>query len=512
MLALLASMVIPFATPALAQGGAASPPGANANGLNMSLAVVPTQTHNGSTVGYYITISNNPATVPGLISADAENVVVTFSPPDATGAPGAPVTIATIPSLAVGGNVSYNPGNTPALSVVLNLNPGVTVARGESHFTATLLTDPPATASDTKDIPTNILSPAIAVTKTADVTLSKAGDTVNYTITVTNTGNNTSLSGITVMDTLLGNLTASFPSSLGNGTSATANFPYVVKATDPNPLLNTVTASGADVTGFVVTATANASVTVVTPNYTLTKTASPTSGTVGTVITYTYVITNTGNVTLNKISAMDTLLGNITAAFPASLAPGASGNVTKTRTILNSDVSPINNTVTTVYQVAGLTNQLTRTASASVTIIIPPSQGRWTGGGTIGTGAIIPAGVRVTHGFEFRNDLDKPNNLEVNWGGNRFHMTQLLAANCFMNLELPPPNPPAAPVNEVIATGIGKYNGVAGYTINFHFTDVGEPGLNDYASITITAPDGTVVLQVAGTLHYGNQQAHPDNK
>ncbi len=141
------------------------------------------------------------------------------------------------------------------------------------------------------------------------------------------------------------------------------------------------------------------------------------------------------------------------------------------------------------------------------------AQGRWTGGGTIGTAACIPAGVRVTHGFEFHNDLDKPNNLQVNWGGNHFHMTELLTATCWMHTELGLPDPPYAPVNHVIATGVGRYNGVDGYLIAFEFTDQGEPGLNDFARIKITTPDGTTeVLRVEGYLEYGNHQAHPDKK
>jgi hypothetical protein len=141
---------------------------------------------------------------------------------------------------------------------------------------------------------------------------------------------------------------------------------------------------------------------------------------------------------------------------------------------------------------------------------VPGGQGRWTGGGTIGTGATIPAGVRVTHGFEFHNDLDKPNNFEVNWGGNHFHMTELTYAKCWLT---EPPNPPKAPVSEVDGIGTGKYNGEPGYTITFHLTDFGEPGTSDSATIKITKDaDHSVVLQVSGFLIKGNQQAHPDNK
>ena len=87
---------------------------------------------------------------------------------------------------------------------------------------------------------------------------------------------------------------------------------------------------------------------------------APSSANVGDQITYTFVVTNTGDVGLNRVSANDTLLGNITAAFPASLAPGASATVTQTRSILASDPDPLPNTVTVVYQVNGSPNQLTR--------------------------------------------------------------------------------------------------------------------------------------------------------
>jgi len=152
---------------------------------------------------------------------------------------------------------------------------------------------------------------------------------------------------------------------------------------------------------------------------------------------------------------------------------------------------------------------------------------RWTGGGTIDTAAIIPAGgVKVTHGFEFHTTegpfpgpypIPGPNNFEVNWGGNHFHLTQLSWTDDVMNPLLPLPDPPTAPVNEVYGLGVGQLNGVDGATIYFHLTDVGEPGKNDFAHIEIWVPGAnrntaTPILLVEGNLKSGNQQAHPTNK
>ena len=70
----------------------------------------------------------------------------------------------------------------------------------------------------------------------------------------------------------------------------------------------------------------------------------------------------------------------------------------------------------------------------------------------------------------------------------------------------------AGQVNELDRTSTNNrrtYNGVAGYKITYTFTDNGEPGVNDTASITITNAAGTVtVLTVSGKINKGNQQAH----
>ena len=105
-------------------------------------------------------------------------------------------------------------------------------------------------------------------------------------------------------------------------------------------------------------------------------------------------------------------------------------------------------------------------------------------------------------------------NLEVNWtGGNKFHMLEMLSARCLLNPDSLPPHPPwHAPINEVFATGTGRYNNVEGYMVEWHFTDHGEPGSDDWSDIVITAPDGTVVLDARGHLRKGNHQTHRDKK
>jgi len=122
--------------------------------------------------------------------------------------------------------------------------------------------------------------------------------------------------------------------------------------------------------------------------------------------------------------------------------------------------------------------------------------GRWTGGGSIFTGS----GVRITHGFELHcSTADTPNNLEINFQGNQFHLDSLTSVRCFLD---------SSGIPTITGTGTGHFDGITGYTIAFKFTDAGEPGVNDLASYEITSPANTVVLSSTALLTFGNQQFH----
>lgn len=135
---------------------------------------------------------------------------------------------------------------------------------------------------------------------------------------------------------------------------------------------------------------------------------------------------------------------------------------------------------------------------------IAPIEGFMTGGGSV----LDRHGDRVTHGFELQcNKTKNPNNLEVNWGGNKFHLEELTSARC-SNASSIEPNPPKAGFDTYKGSGNGSYNGVDGATASWKFTDAGEPGKDDTASITIRDANGDIVLSISGNLDKGNQQAH----
>lgn len=135
--------------------------------------------------------------------------------------------------------------------------------------------------------------------------------------------------------------------------------------------------------------------------------------------------------------------------------------------------------------------------------------GRMTGGGSI-----FQNSLRITHGFELHCSLDHeappagPNNLQVNWAGNRFHMERIIFGVCTDEGDADPPK--NTPFTTYDGAGWGRYNGVTGARISWRFTDFGEPGRNDQiVRLTIVNAEGQVVLDAGpASLTFGNHQAH----
>ena len=150
------------------------------------------------------------------------------------------------------------------------------------------------------------------------------GEDIEYTITVTNTGNE-ALVGVTVNDTLLGDITGDFDVDFANpfavGAIATAVVTYTPQAGDPDPLTNTVTASGNGADSGVEASDEASCTTDIThePGIDVTK-SCPESVPFGEEIEYTITVTNTGNEALVGVTVNDTLLGDITGDFDVDFA------------------------------------------------------------------------------------------------------------------------------------------------------------------------------------------------
>jgi hypothetical protein len=187
-------------------------------------------------------------------------------------------------------------------------------------------------------------APAISITKSASSTSANPDDTITYTITVENTGN-VDLTNVTVADMMLGlnqNLGVMMP-----GATATLNRTYLVQVGNIGTLTNFASVNASYGTQTITDSdTASVEVSAAdTPAISITKTASPTTVTVGDEITYTYTITNTGNVRLGPVRLVDDKLGNIDLPIIA-LDPTMHVTVTETYVAQEGDIPEITNIAT----------------------------------------------------------------------------------------------------------------------------------------------------------------------
>ncbi len=341
-----------------------------------------------------------------------------------------------------------------------------------------------------------VIHPKIKITKIPSATLVENGTLVTYTFNVTNTGD-TALSAVNVTDNKMGIIASGQTLAVGQSKIFTKN------ATLTANTANTATAVGIDQLKTKVSATTTVTVTVIHPAISLTKSCSPASQTAPGTITWNLTVKNTGDTALT-VTLSGSLAGDI--AGPITLLPGQSKTVTFSSSNLTAGTYRNNATANGIDQ---LNTKVTAKAIASCTVNSAPvtKSGRMTGGGSI-----LPKNQlgRITHGFEIHcNPANEPNNLEVNWDkGNNFHLTSLTTAVCTNDRNVGGPNPPKAGFNTFTGTGTGRLNGVDNATIEFTFTDAGEPGRNDFAKYIIKDSSGNIVLQASGYLRYGNQQAH----
>jgi hypothetical protein len=228
------------------------------------------------------------------------------------------------------------------------------------------------------------LEPCIEVTKTPNMDVSKAGDTVIYTICVTNCTESAdpsicdpTLFNVQVVDPLFGpGPLPGFSSELAAGDTVCLEFPYLVQPDDPDPLINVVTASGVDSMETQVDDSDEAEVDLVHPDFTIVK-QCPSSASVGETIQYEITITNTGDVALDILSVVDSLVEpDPDGCVGAILAPsGGFCTDTYSYTVQPEDCPEFENTITVTVgidqSVAALPNQLTRTDTCTTNCYEP---------------------------------------------------------------------------------------------------------------------------------------------
>jgi uncharacterized repeat protein (TIGR01451 family) len=173
------------------------------------------------------------------------------------------------------------------------------------------------TVTDEDSHTVDILHPDIDVKKSADKTVAHEGDTVTYTITVTNTGDCT-LYDVKITDNILGDLTSYLPdTTLNINETNTFDVTYTVPTPSGN-ITNVVTAQGTDNLGLNVTDSDSWTVIIIHPRIDVTKTADVKYAYWGDNITvnYTYTVKNIGDCILYNVTVIDDKLGDLSSYLP----------------------------------------------------------------------------------------------------------------------------------------------------------------------------------------------------
>ncbi|MEQ0559388.1 hypothetical protein ABJI51_09935 [Amycolatopsis sp. NEAU-NG30] len=151
----------------------------------------------------------------------------------------------------------------------------------------------------TADAPAPTIAPAVEVTTTADPPVIHAGDAVTWTVAVRNTGDSP-LAPVKVTDDATASCARTFA-----GLAAGATQTYTCTANPSRTTTSRVTATGTDLAGRPVTATASATVTVITPALTLTADATPAVARAGDPIAFTITVANAGDAPLTEVAIAD---------------------------------------------------------------------------------------------------------------------------------------------------------------------------------------------------------------
>ncbi|OMF69648.1 DUF7507 domain-containing protein [Paenibacillus glucanolyticus] len=307
--------------------------------FNVTKTVDQTQANPGDTVHYTITVTNT-GSVP-LTNIVINDPVLPFNSTIPTLAPGATV-IETVPFVV--------PADAAAGSVIANV---VTVTPAE--------TEP---QQDTATITVNE-TPAILLTKTANLANALPGDTITYTITVTNTGN-VSLTNVTVTDPLLGFITVIPTLAVLQTQSFTPTFTVPLE-TPVGSVITNVSTAVSDQTG-PVEATTSVLINPLTPALTVVKTPSSPTAAPGETITYTITVTNTGAVPLTSVVLTDLTLG--ISQDIGTLSVGQSQVFTFSFTIPAEAPSGL-----VIVNTAIVTTDQTNPEDGTSTVIVSPSPG-----------------------------------------------------------------------------------------------------------------------------------------
>ena len=234
-------------------------------------------------------------------------------------------------------------------------------------------TDGTTTSPEATETVEAVQTPSLAMTKTASPqSYSTLGEIVTYSYVVTNTGNVTLTTAVTIADDQISVSCPALPSGgLAPNATLTCSATDMISQDDIDngSLTNTATASSDGTTSAPVSETVTADQ---LPALSIEKSADRAAfATLGETVTYEYLVTNTGNITItDAITVSDDKIASVSCqALPGgSLAVGASLTCTGLYTVTQADLD------------AGEVTNIASASSGSTTsptdsVILPAAQG-----------------------------------------------------------------------------------------------------------------------------------------
>ncbi|ACM12078.1 MULTISPECIES: DUF7507 domain-containing protein [Bacillus cereus group] len=309
---------------------------------------------------------------------------------------------------ANGVNIGSIPtGTTKNISfqVVVNTIPASNVVSNGSSASYQYTINP-SQSPVTKNISSNLVSTQInnanvTVTKSTNKQFATIGDTISYTILISNSGNtgatNVQLTdplpngtiltpGTVTLNGVLQNVNSLVALPIGTipgGATFTLSFQVtVINITAQNPIINNAFASylytvNPSLPPNSKTANSNSvTSTIRLANLQATKSVDKTFAEVGDILTYTFALTNNGNVTANNVLLSDSI-ANGTSFVPNSVIVNGVNQPGATPASINIGSINANTTITASFQVLITSipnpNPISNSASISYNFIVDPN-------------------------------------------------------------------------------------------------------------------------------------------
>lgn len=292
-----------------------------------------------------------------------------------------------------------------SFQVVVNTIPASNVVSNGSSASYQYTVNP-SQSPVTKNISSNLVSTQInnanlALTKSTNKQFATIGETISYTILITNSGNTAATNvqltdplpngtiltpGSVTLNGVLQNVDSLVALPIGTipgGATFTLSFQVtVINITTQNPIINNAFASylytvnpNLPPTSKTVNSNSVTS-TIRLANLQATKSVDKTFAEVGDVLTYTFSLTNDGNVAANNVVLSDSI-ANGTAFVPSSIIVNGVTQPGATPATINIGSINANTTITASFQVVIISipnpNPISNSASISYNFIVDPN-------------------------------------------------------------------------------------------------------------------------------------------